>query len=119
MRSESDIQKEIRLALAAHGLVFRTNSGEFWQGQPVYSKEFGQRVLLNLRKVSGLPSGFSDLLFLGKNGVPAFIETKNAKGRVREDQERFLSIVRSMGYRGGVARSVEDAVRIIGGDGHG
>lgn len=106
------IQNSIRIALSPYGTVFRTNSGEFWQGQTVYSKEFHQPVLINLRRVSGLPAGFSDLLFVAPGKV-AFIETKNEVGRLRPEQINFLDRMRSMGHISGVARSVDEAVKLI------
>jgi hypothetical protein len=112
MKSESNIQSEIRVALSEHGIVFRTNAGDFWQGTRVWSKEYKQYVLIDLRRVQGLPEGFSDLLFVG-DGCVAFIETKTETGRVRPEQESFLSLMASRGHRAGVARSVEDAMKII------
>lgn len=109
---ESKIQNQIRCELSKYGCVFRTNSGEFWQGQTVYSKEFHQPVLINLRRVSGLPAGFSDLLFVAPGKV-VFIETKNEIGHLRPEQKNFLERMRSMGYVAGVARSVNEAVTLI------
>lgn len=109
---ESTIQNSIRVALSKYGTVFRTNSGGFWQGRTVYSKEFHQPVLIDLRRVDGLPAGFSDLLFVAPGKV-VFIETKNESGRLRPDQKNFLGRMRSMGYAAGVARSDEEAVRLI------
>jgi hypothetical protein len=110
---ESTIQSQIRVALSEHGLVFRTNAGEFWQGDIRYSQEFRQNVLINLRKVSGLPPGFSDLLWIGDSKV-AFIECKTATGDLRTRQQNFLDIVTRLHHRAGIARSVEDALKIIG-----
>ncbi|MEG1758259.1 MAG: VRR-NUC domain-containing protein [Oscillospiraceae bacterium] len=110
--SEANIQNQIRVALSEHGIVFRTNAGEFWQGTLVYSEEFHQRVLINLRRVEGMPAGFSDLLFIGHSEV-AFIETKTATGKEREAQLRFLKLMARMGHRAGVARNVKDALKII------
>lgn len=110
---ESKIQNQIRCELSKYGCVFRTNSGQFWQGQTVFSKEFKQPVLINLRRVDGLPAGFSDLLFIGPNKNIVFIETKNEIGRLRPDQKKFLERMRSMGYHAGVARSVDEAVKLI------
>lgn len=109
---ESKIQNSIRCALSKFGAVFRTNSGQFWQGKQVYSQEFKQPVLINLRRVDGLPAGFSDLLFIAPGKV-VFIETKNESGRLRPDQKNFLGRMRSMGYTAGVARSDEEAVKLI------
>ena len=113
MKSESLIQNEIRLALSEHGIVLRLNSGKFWQGKRVWSNEFQQYVLIDLRPVQGCPPGTSDLLFIGNN-TTSFIECKDDKGNLRPEQERFLNLMQSYGHRAGVARSVEEALKIIG-----
>lgn len=114
---ESLIQSRIRLALAPHALMFRTNAGEFWQGQRVYSKEFGQPVLINLKKVEGLPKGFSDLCGCRRSdGRFIAIECKTRIGRVRPEQEQFLSAMQEAHALAGVARSPEDAIKIIEGE---
>ena len=113
---ESDIQNRIRVALSPYGIVFRTNSGDFWQGEKVYSQEFKQPVLIHLRRVCGLPKGFSDLLFCGYDGRTAFIEVKQSHGRIRKDQIEFLNLMCSYGYAAGIARSPEDALKIVKGE---
>lgn len=113
-KSEHNIQNEIRLALSQYGIVLRLNSGKFWQGKRVWSNEFKQWVLIDLRPVQGCPPGTSDLALFGANGQASFIECKDDKGRAREDQKRFIEIMSKYGYRCGVARSVEDALKIIG-----
>ena len=112
-KSEHRIQDEIRLALSEHGIVLRLNSGKFWQGKRVWSKEFQQYVLIDLRPVQGCPPGTSDLLFIGNKNT-SFIECKDDKGKLRPEQEKFIQIMRSYGHRAGVARSTEDALKIIG-----
>ena len=114
-KSEHRIQNEIRLALSEHGVVLRLNSGKFWQGRRVWSNEFQQYVLTDLRPVQGCPPGTSDLLFIGKNNA-SFIECKDEKGNPCPEQDRFLEIMRSYGHRAGIARSPEEALRIIGVD---
>ena len=114
-KSENRIQNEIRLALSPHGIVLRLNSGKFWQGKRVWSNEFQQYVLIDLRPVQGCPTGTSDLLFVGNNNT-SFIECKDDKGKLRPEQEKFLKIVQSYGHRAGVARSPVDALKIIGVD---
>ena len=109
---EHTIQNEIRLALSPYGIVLRLNSGKFWQGQRVWSNEFKQYVLINLRPVQGCPEGTPDLLFIGDHNL-AFIEVKNDKGRLRAEQQRFKDIVQTFGHKVGIARSTEDALKII------
>ena len=115
IKREAIIQAEVRIALSPHGIVFRTNAGDFWQGTVVYSKEFKQNVLINMRRVHGLPDGFSDLLHVGE-GYVAFVETKTATGRTTPEQDNFIDLMKRHGHRAGVARSVEDALRIIKGE---
>lgn len=114
---ESLIQSRIRLAAAPYALLFRTNAGEFWQGQRVYSHEFNQPVLINLQKVEGLPKGFSDLCGCRRSdGRFVAIECKTATGRVRPEQEQFIQAMREAHALAGIARSADDAIKIIEGD---
>ena len=103
---EADIQNTIRMALSKHGIVLRLNNGQFM------TKD-GREIR------SGLPPGTSDLLFIGR-GYIAFIEVKTPDGRVSEAQQRFITTMQQYGHRAGIARSVEDALYIIGeGSNHG
>ena len=113
-KSESNIQNEIRLALSQYGIVLRLNSGKFWQGERVWSNEFNQYVLTNLRVVQGCPEGTPDLLFLGPLSNVTFLECKTKKGAAREKQKRFIEIMDQYGIKADLARSVEDALKIIG-----
>ena len=103
MKSEHQIQNEIRLALANHNcLVFRTNVGKV---QMKDGRWFD----------TGLPRGFSDLMGARlSDGKIFFIEVKNKNGRVREDQVKFINSMKSYGLIAGIARSVEDAIKIVG-----
>ncbi|MBQ8766085.1 MAG: VRR-NUC domain-containing protein [Clostridia bacterium] len=114
-KSEHRIQDEIRLALSQYGIVLRLNSGRFWQGKRVWSNEFNQYVLINLRAIRGCPEGTPDLQFLGENNNVAFIECKDHKGTTRDKQDKFLNIMYQYGIKAGIARSTEDAIKIIGG----
>lgn len=96
---ETDIQNNIRVALSGYGLVLRLNVGTF--------------ITQDGRHIStGLPPGCPDLLFIGKHCV-AFIEVKTEKGRISKAQQHFIDYIRKLGHRAGVARSVEDALKII------
>lgn len=110
---ESVIQNKIRCELSsADRVLFRTNAGEFFQGKQVFSKEFNQPVLINLRKVDGLPKGFPDLFAVDRQGV-AFIETKTLTGKPSPEQIKFINRMRQLGHRAGIARSVEEALEIV------
>ena len=113
-KPESQIQNEIRLALSEYGIVLRLNSGKFWQGERVWSKEFNQYILVNLRAVQGCPEGTPDLLFLGEGNNVIFLECKTKKGAVREKQKRFIEIMHQYGIKAELTRSPKDALKIIG-----
>ena len=113
-KSESNIQNTIRIELSDHGCVFRTNAGDYWQGDLQYDPVRKQNILTNLRRVCGLPDGFSDLLFVGNDGKVAFIECKSKRGVVRDAQKRFISLMQQMGHTAGIARSADDALKLIG-----
>jgi hypothetical protein len=116
MKSENRIQSEIRLALSEYGIVLRLNSGKFWQGERVWCEQFNQYVLVNLRPVQGCPEGTPDLLFLGENNNVAFIECKTKKGAAREKQKRFIEIMHDYDIKANLARSPEEALKIINGN---
>lgn len=99
MNRETILQNMIRVKLSERGIVLRLNNGVFYtkDGRPI---------------ASGLPPGTSDLLFIGE-GKAAFIECKTKTGRLSPQQERFINVVRHHGVRAGVARSIEDAIRLI------
>jgi len=101
---EINIQNSIRLALTPYAIIFRANVG-------VFSTADGRKVS------TGLPNGFSDLFgFRKSDGRIFFIEVKNEKGRLRADQEHFLETMKQNGAIAGVARSPEDAIKIIQGE---
>ena len=99
--TETDIQNKIRCELSAYGIVVRMNTGVFFtkDGRPVKC---------------GIP-GTPDLLFIGPDGRTAWIEVKTEKGRPSPEQKRFLKMLTDTGHRAGIARSTEEALKIIGG----
>ena len=99
MNPETVLQNEIRCALGARGIVLRLQGG-------LVRTPDGRAI------ASGNPPGVADLLFIGE-GRAAFIEVKTKNGRVSPAQQYFLDAVRRHGVRAGVARSVEEAIRIV------
>lgn len=97
--TETDIMHAIQIALSEYGIVLRLNVGEFTTAD-------GRHIS------SGLPKGTSDLLFIG-HGYIAFIEVKTPTGRIRPAQITFINTMRKLGHRAGIARSVDDALKII------
>jgi hypothetical protein len=86
--------------LGKHGAVYRCNSGSV--------------KLPNGKRFNGMPKGFSDIMLIRADGVACFIECKTDKGRLSEEQERFLMRMQGLNARAGVARSVDEAMSICG-----
>lgn len=101
---EADVQNSIRLALSPHAITFRTNVGKV---KTVDGRWFD----------TGLTKGHSDLTgFKKTDGRIFFIEVKNKKGRPSKEQLHFIKTMQSNGALAGIARSAEDALKIIGVD---
>lgn len=111
--TEKDIQTKIRLELSRFGIVLRLNSGRAYGGTRVWDNKYGY-ILKDIRPIALCVKGTPDLLFIGPDGTVAFIECKDDKGRLRSEQEKFINVMRSYGHKAGVARSVEQALEIIG-----
>lgn len=113
-KSEHNIQNEIRTSISEMCVIFRTNAGDFWQGDVVYSKEFKQKVLINIRRVEGLPKGYSDLSGVRiSDGRAVFIEVKTPSGRPTKAQLNFINKMREIGAVAGICRCADDAVKLI------
>ena len=100
--AEQALQDAIRVKLAQEGyVVFRTNVGKV--------KTADRRFF-----DSGLPGGFPDLIgFKPENGKIFFIEVKTQAGHRRKDQISFANFLRDKVAIYGVARSAEEAVKIV------
>lgn len=61
----------------------------------------------------GLGRGSPDLVGTLRNGVCFCIEVKRPGGRLTDAQRAWWRAARAWGIRGGVARSVEDAMRLL------
>lgn len=102
MLSEHAIQSAIMVAVSKHQCtIFRSNVGKVKtaDGRWFYT---------------GLPKGHPDLYgFKWSNGKIFYLEIKNTKGKPRPDQIRFHEILTKHGIIHGIARSVDDALKII------
>lgn len=99
---EIDIQNKIRLALSEYAIIFRANVGKVRMQDGRFFD-------------TGLPRGYSDLSGVRKSdGKAIFIEVKNAKGKTSKHQDNFIEQMKKAGAIAGVARSPEDALKIIG-----
>lgn len=50
------------------------------------------------------------------DGRVFYIEVKKPGGAIRDNQKKFIKAMRDSGALAGIAYSVEDAIKIIGGD---
>jgi hypothetical protein len=112
--SETHLQQEIRLALGTKPdlRLYRNNCGS------LPDPRTGRLVTFGLAKGSADLIGWRTITIgpemVGQQlAVFTSIEVKTPNGRVRPEQQAWLSVVQGAGGIAGVARSVEDAVRII------
>ena len=96
---ETNIQKEIMLAISQYGIPIRQQSGNFLT-------DYGGRVQVGI-------VGISDILFCKNNGKIAWLEVKTKKGRPSDEQLNFISVMRSMGFCAEIVRSVDEAIEIV------
>lgn len=95
--SEHTIQVQaIKVLTMAHYPIFRAN------------------VTSDIYRVASLPKGFPDLFgYIPRNGKIFFIEMKNKTGKLRLDQVTFHKQLMKEHIIHGVARSPEDAIKIV------
>jgi len=98
--SESRLVYEIMQELGKHGAVYRCNSGSV--------------KLPNGKTFRGMPKGFADVMLIRADGIACFVECKADKGKLSDEQERFINRMQELNARAGVARSVLDAMNICG-----
>lgn len=118
--TEHDIQNNSRKLLTqAGGRTFRANVGVAYQGSKLkfYTDKKTHKPMLLIesprRFSTGLPPGFPDVFGYDKNGKLYFIEFKTATGRLKPEQINFHDQITPYGICHGVARSPEDALKIV------
>jgi hypothetical protein len=125
--SESDLCPAI-IGAHSHGAtrLFRQQSALAWAGKVVNRTATTITLLHPHAMKIGVP-GISDIGGLTSHEVTSAdigrllavyvaIEAKFGRARPTEEQAAFIAMVRALGGRAGVARSVEEARRIISGD---
>jgi hypothetical protein len=86
--------------LGKHGAVYRCNSGSV--------------KLPGGKRFNGMPKGFADVMFIRPDGIACFVECKTDKGKLSDEQERFIARMRELNAMAGVARSIDEAMTICG-----
>ncbi len=126
--NEMELLRQIQLDLAGYpGLsLWRANVGRGWVsagGKPIVEQMNGKKVVTIMNAMpfdTGLPEGFSDLFGIlrrdADDPLPVFIEIKFQRGHLRPKQRAFLTAMRNAGCLAGVARSTEDAKKILAGE---
>ena len=128
MKKESNVQNLIRLNVPPNARLFRNNVVRGYQGTPKRHAD-GTTVTLKHARVidAGFCKGSSDLIgfttveitpdMVGqKIAVFTAVEVKTKKGRPSKEQLNFIKLIRTFGGRAGIARSIEDAQKIINGE---
>ena len=110
--TEQQIQQHIRLACGKGDCrLFRNNTGTLKDanGRPVqFGLCKGSSDLIGWRTITITPD------MVGKQvAIFTSIEVKTPTGRVQPEQQQWLDAVQAAGGVAGVARSVEDAQRIL------
>ena len=103
-KSEATIQSEILAEANKRGhRLWRSNAGKIKTQQNTFIQLF--------------PKGFPDLVGYRKSdGKFIVIEVKNDKGKLRPEQVKFAEFAENQPILYGVARSVDDAIKIIEGE---
>ena len=110
--SEQSIQQHIRIACSTGNTrLWRNNTGTLRDanGRPVqFGLCKGSADLIGYRTITITPDMVGQQV-----AVFTSIEVKTPTGRIRPEQQAWLETVQAAGGIAGVARSVEDALRIM------
>ena len=110
--SEQSIQQHIRITCSTGATrLFRNNTGTLrdQHGRPVsFGLCKGSADLIGYRSITITPDMVGQQV-----AVFTSIEVKTPTGRIRPEQQQWLETVQAAGGIAGVARSVEDALRIV------
>ena len=115
MPSEQTTQQLIRISCSKGSTrLFRNNTGTLrdQHGRPVsFGLAKGSSDLIGWRTITITPEMVGQQV-----AVFTSIEVKSPTGRIRPEQQQWIDAVQAAGGIAGVARSVEDAERLIGAD---
>ena len=112
--AETTLQQQIRLALGTHPdtKLFRNQVGSLPDPRTgrlvTFGLARGSADLIGWRSITITPDMVGTTV-----AIFASIEVKTPTGRLRPEQRAWLDTVQAAGGIAGVARSVEDALRIV------
>jgi len=108
---EADIQAQIVALLSHHA---RKNHFIFFSvpNEHDLSATKNRYAKINKLKKMGLTPGVADLVIV-KNGKAHFMEVKTPKGRISDNQRKFMDNAAGAGAHYIVVRSYENAVEIL------
>ena len=115
MNPETKLQNLILMALAEAGCtVWRVETSGAWLGKVIH--RVGDQVTLTGARMlqTGLCTGGSDIIGVAPCGRFLAVEVKTKAGRATKEQTRFIDAVNNAGGIAGIARSVEDALELVG-----
>ena len=116
MNPETKIQNAILIKLSQAGCtVWRVETAGAWVGRQIH-KDGNTVTLANARMfTTGLCVGGADIIGIHHaTGRFIAVEVKTPTGRVSKEQQTFIDAVKRAGGIAGVARSVEDALELLG-----
>ena len=117
MTSEATLIRAIQVAATQEGArLFRNNTGMGWTGVVRHWHDaVGEYVTVHRPRPlhAGLHVGSSDLIGWTADGHFLAIEVKAGRTRITDAQQVFIDQVNAASGRAGIARSVEDAMKII------
>lgn len=127
--TEQTLRKQVQVAVSRLGArLFRVNTGKAWAGKARPDACGGVYIPDAYPVRMGFANGGSDLIgwtpivitpqMVGRTmAVFTAVELKTGSTALSREQAVFLDAVRRAGGLAGVARSVEDAVRLLAGEG--
>lgn len=116
MNDETKLMRLILVALTGHRCIaWRNETSGAYVGKVIH-KDARIVTLANAQLMTfGLCVGSADIIGIHKpTGRFLAIEVKTKTGKPTKEQLNFLEQVRNAGGIAGIARSVEDALRLIG-----
>lgn len=113
---EADIMRLIQVSASNVGYtLLRNNTGEAYVGKVLHIDQ-KTVVLENYRILhAGLCKGSSDLIGWTDSGLFCAIEVKTPRGKVRKEQQAFLSAVTNAGGLAAICRSPVDFLELARG----